>query len=111
MGKKNLLTPAEMEIMEILWTAKQPMSSNDMLLSGKIEKWSSGYLHNVLRSMLKKDAIRVNGIVQSNTQYARMFEPVLTRPEYAARMALSVGITEKELEEVAEALKRQMEER
>ena len=54
MKQKNLLTPSEMEVMEILWAAEGPMTSNDALESGKIDGWSSGYLHNVLRSMLKK---------------------------------------------------------
>ncbi|MDO5539152.1 MAG: BlaI/MecI/CopY family transcriptional regulator [Eubacteriales bacterium] len=107
MKNKNLLTAAEMEIMEILWQNGHPMSSNDILKSGKIEGWSSGYLHNVLRSMLKKEAIRVNGMVQNNTQYARMFEPNLTKEEYAARMAMSVGIDEKSIAHVAVAMARE----
>lgn len=107
MKNKNLLTAAEMEIMEILWQNGNPMSSNDILKSGKIEGWSSGYLHNVLRSMLKKEAIRVNGMVQNNTQYARMFEPNLTKEEYAAKMAMSVGIDESSVARVAVAMARE----
>lgn len=107
MKNKNLLTAAEMEIMEILWQNGTPMSSNDILKSGKIEGWSSGYLHNVLRSMLKKEAIRVNGMVQNNTQYARMFEPNLTKEEYAAKMAMSVGIDENSIARVAVAMARE----
>jgi len=101
---KNLLTAAEMEIMDILWHSDRPMASNEILNSGLIDGWSSGYLHNVLRSMLKKEAVRVNGMVQNNTQYARMFEPQLTKEEYAAKMAMSVGIEEKEIAHVAVAM-------
>lgn len=104
MKNKNLLTAAEMEIMEILWKNGCSMSSNDIMATGDIEGWSSGYLHNVLRSMLKKEAICVNGMVQNNTQYARMFEPKFSKEEYAAKMALSVGIDEKSIAHVAVAM-------
>lgn len=102
--QKNLLTPSEMEVMEILWASDMPMTSNDVLGSGKIDGWSSGYLHNVLRSMLKKDAVRVNGMVQNNTQYARLFEPILTKEEYAAKMALSVGLDKQSIPKVMVAM-------
>ena len=104
MKQKNLLTPSEMEVMEILWAAEGPMTSNDALESGKIDGWSSGYLHNVLRSMLKKEIVRVNGMVQNNTQYARLFEPAMTKEEYAAKMALSVGLDKESVLSVALAM-------
>lgn len=104
MKQKNLLTPSEMEVMEILWAAEGPMTSNDALESGKIDGWSSGYLHNVLRSMLKKEIVRVNGMVQNNTQYARLFEPAMTKEEYAAKMALSVGLDRESVLSVALAM-------
>lgn len=93
-----------MEVMEILWAAEGPMTSNDALESGKIDGWSSGYLHNVLRSMLKKEIVRVNGMVQNNTQYARLFEPAMTKEEYAAKMALSVGLDKESVLSVALAM-------
>ena len=104
MKQKNLLTPSEMEVMEILWAAEGPMTSNDALESGKIDGWSSGYLHNVLRSMLKKEIVRVNGMVQNNNQYARLFEPAMTKEEYAAKMALSVGLDRESVLSVALAM-------
>ena len=100
----NLLTAADMEIMDLLWQSERPVSCTDLLASGKIEGWTSGYLHNVFRSMLKKGAIRVNGMVQNNTQYARTFEPAITRAEYAAKLALSAGINKDEIILVEKAL-------
>ncbi len=104
--KKNLLTDAEREVMEYIWTAEEPLSGNDILEKPPFKEWSSGYLHNVLRSMLKKKVIQVEGLVQSNTQYARTFAPALTREEYAAQMAMSVDgvVNQKSITKVAMAM-------
>ena len=104
--KKYLLTDAEREVMEYIWTSDEPLSGNDILEKSPFKEWSSGYLHNVLRSMLKKKVIQVEGLVQSNTQYARTFAPALTREEYAAQMAMSVGgvVNQKSIAKVAMAM-------
>ena len=104
--KKYLLTDAEREVMEYIWTSEEPLSGNDILEKPPFKEWSSGYLHNVLRSMLKKKVIQVEGLVQSNTQYARTFAPALTREEYAAQMAMSVGgvVNQKSIAKVAMAM-------
>ena len=92
--------------MEYIWTAEEPLSGNDILEKPPFKEWSSGYLHNVLRSMLKKKVIQVEGLVQSNTQYARTFAPALTREEYAAQMAMSVDgvVNQKSITKVAMAM-------
>lgn len=56
--------------------------------------------------MLKKKVIQVEGLVQSNTQYARTFAPALTREEYAAQMAMSVDgvVNQKSITKVAMAM-------
>ena len=104
--KKYLLTDAEREVMEYIWTSEEPLSGNDILAKPSFKEWSSGYLHNVLRSMLKKKVIQVEGLVQSNTQYARTFAPALTREEYAAQMAMSVDgvVNQKSITKVAMAM-------
>lgn len=77
--------------MEEMWTTDKPLTGNDLLSRPQFENWSSGYLHNVLRSMLKKKVIQVDGMVQSNTQYARTFVAAVTREEYTAQTAMAIG--------------------
>lgn len=86
--KKNLLTNAELSIMNILWGRDEPISANELLDMKPFKTWSSGYMHNVIRGLINKNIISVAGMVQSNTQYARTFVAAITREEYIAQVAI-----------------------
>lgn len=86
------LTESELEIMDYFWEDPCSISCNDILNNGGAERWSSGYLHNTIRSMLQKDVIRVTGQEIVGKVWARKFAAVLTREEYAAKFGLSLGI-------------------
>lgn len=86
------LTASELEIMNYFWEDQCDISCNDILNDGGAEKWSSGYLHNTIRSMLKKGVIRVTGQEMKGKVWARKFAASLTREEYAAKFGLSLGI-------------------
>ena len=86
--KSDLLTDAELEIMNILWNKDEPISANELLAIPPFTSWSSGYMHNVIRGLISKDMIKVAGMIQSKTQYARTFVAAITREEYVAHVAL-----------------------
>lgn len=86
--KKDLLTNAELSIMNILWGRDEPISANELLDMKPFKTWSSGYMHNVIRGLINKNIISVAGMVQSNTQYARTFVSAITREEYMAQVAI-----------------------
>ena len=86
--KKDLLTNAELSIMNILWGRDEPISANELLGMKPFKTWSSGYMHNVIRGLINKNIISVAGMVQSNTQYARTFVSSITREEYMAQVAI-----------------------
>ena len=86
--KSDLLTDAELEIMNILWHKDEPISANELLAIPPFKSWSSGYMHNVIRGLIGKDMITVAGMIQSKTQYARTFTATITREEYMAHVAL-----------------------
>lgn len=90
--KKYLLTPNEEEVMEFFWDRGQPMTSVDILASSKDHSWKDNYLNIMLRSLLNKNALQICGTVQYGNQYARLFTPVFTKSEYAAKLAVSRGI-------------------
>lgn len=92
--KKYLLTPNEEEVMELFWSSEQPMTSIDILSSSKDRSWKDNYLNIMLRSLLNKDAIKICGTVQYGNQYARLFTPIFTKAEYAAKLAVSRGIND-----------------
>ena len=86
--KRELLTDAELSVMDILWNRDEPISVNELLNMVHFKTWSSGYMHNVIRGLVNKNLLNVVGLVQSRTQYARTFVAAITREEYMAQVAL-----------------------
>ena len=77
--KEKHLTNTEEELMEIFWANNAPLTSVEILEISAGRSWNGNYLHKMLRALLKKGMIEVCGIVQSKTQYARQFRPVVTK--------------------------------
>ena len=83
------LTKSEMEIMDVLWAQKAPMSRADLLEHDEEKTWKDSSVHILLNSLLQKDAIREAGFVRRSKTYGRTFEPTLTREEYFATTIFS----------------------
>lgn len=98
-------------IMGILWNSEKPMTSVELMEVTQEHSWESGYLHKMLRSLLKKGTVEVCGMVQYGKQYARQFVPTVSKEEYAAKLALSTGITGSSIGKVAVALAEEAENR
>jgi len=109
--KKNpvIMTNSEEVLMGILWSSERPMTSVELMEMTQDHSWESGYIHKMLRSLLKKEIVKVCGIVQYGKQYARQFVPMLTKEEYAAKLALSTGIKGSSIGKVAAALAKETE--
>ena len=78
------LTRSELEIMDVLWAAEQPLSRSDLLESNQEKTWKDSSVHILLNGMLQKGVIREAGFVKRSKTYGRTFEPTLTREEYFA---------------------------
>lgn len=110
MAKKNkYLTGSEEELMELFWSRKEALTSVEILKIATSHSWSDGYLHIMLRSLLKKGMIKVCGTVQYGTQYARQFVSIITREEYAAKVVMSKGLDKSSVAKVAVAMVKEME--
>ena len=83
------LTKSEMEIMDVLWAQKTPMSRADLLEHDEEKTWKDSSVHILLNSLLQKNAIREAGFVRRSKTYGRTFEPTLTREEYFATTIFS----------------------
>ena len=83
------LTRSEMEIMDVLWEAGQPLSRSDLLENNQNKSWKDSSVHILLNGMLQKGVIREAGFVKRSKTYGRTFEPTLTREEYYAATILS----------------------
>lgn len=110
MRKKNeLLTKGEESLMELFWDASEPLTS--MQLSERTDEFNDSYIHKLLKSLIAKNIIEVEGVVPSGKQYARAFQPTMTREEYAAKVMCELGIRdEKAIAKVAVAMVKAAEE-
>ncbi len=79
------LTKSEMEIMDVLWTARMPLSRSDILEQSTEKSWKDSSVHILLNGMLQKGIIREAGVVKRSRTYGRTFAPTMTREEYFAQ--------------------------
>lgn len=108
MDKKQIhLTKSEEQLMNIFWDRSISMTSVEIVQMNIKPTWTNGLVHNMIRSLLKKGMIQECGTVRYATQYARQFQPAMTKEEYAAKLALSVGILKEDVSKVMVALTRE----
>ena len=88
-GVKMELTKSEMEIMDVLWDAGEPLSRSDLLERSGEKSWKDSSVHILLNGLLKKNAIQEAGLVKRSKTYGRIFAPVLSREEYFAQVIFS----------------------
>lgn len=79
------LTKNELEIMEVLWTARCPLTGAEIIQrSGDTKSWKSSSIHILINSLLKKEAIKEHGFVKTGKGYGRTFLPTESGEEYYA---------------------------
>lgn len=83
------LTKSELEIMDVLWNAGEPLSRADLLEHSEEKSWKDSSVHILINGLLAKDAIREAGFVKRSKTYGRLFAPNLTREEYFATTVYS----------------------
>ena len=83
------LTRSEMEIMDVMWENKVPMSRADLLSHSEEKTWKDSSVHILLNGLLQKGAIQEAGLVKRSKTYGRVFVPTLTREEYFATTIFS----------------------
>ena len=88
-GDEMELTRSEMEIMDVLWDAGQPLSRADLLDRAEEKTWKDSSVHILLNGLLTKDAIREAGLIKRSKTFGRIFAPTMTREEYFAQTIFS----------------------
>ena len=83
------LTKSELEIIDVLWDAGEPLSRADLLEHSEGKSWKDSSVHILLNGLLAKNAIREAGFVKRSKTYGRVFAPNLTRDEYFATTIFS----------------------
>ena len=84
MGKKiPRITNSEMQILEVLWDEGEALTSSEIVEVSDDRTWKSSSVHLLLNSLLKKNLVQVAGFKKTTKNYARTFEPSMSREEYS----------------------------
>lgn len=79
------ITASEKEILEVLWDQQDPLTSSEIVDVSENRTWKASSVHLLLNSLLKKGFVQVAGFKKTTKNYARTFEPSMTREEYSIR--------------------------
>ena len=75
------LTKNELEIMDVLWEQKRPLSRGELLSLPENKTWMDSSIHILLNSLLRKGAIREAGYAKCGKTSGRVYEAALSCAE------------------------------
>lgn len=76
------ITNSEQEVLDLLWDTGEPLTSTEIVKMCVNRRWKPSYIHIMINSLLKKEMIKVAGFKQTTKNFARVFEPTMTREEW-----------------------------
>ncbi|MCI9457941.1 MAG: BlaI/MecI/CopY family transcriptional regulator [Oscillospiraceae bacterium] len=78
------MSDTELDILRILWKEGSALSRPEILAKMPDKHWNPNSIHQVLNSMMKKEALKVEGMVQCGRIYGHTYIPCITQEEYIA---------------------------
>ena len=79
---KTRLTKSEMEIMEVLWNEGKALTTSEIVQKSIEKEWKDSSVHLLIKSLMDKGVIKVEGFKKTTKNYARTFIPVKNREEF-----------------------------
>ena len=102
---RKKITDSEREVLELLWNSDEPLTSTEIVRLCVGRTWKSSYIHIMINSLLKKEMIKVAGFKKTTKNYARTFEPTMTRDQWNLfQMKQEKGVTAELLKEMLEMI-------
>lgn len=80
---KDRLSKRELDIMESLWEAEQPLSANDIL--SRIPDITMNTIQPNLKKLMKKGFIEVSGVGYTKNSITRQFMPLISQSKYISK--------------------------
>lgn len=80
-----MLSTNELEVMDLLWSKDCALTRTEIIDLTPDRSWKPSTIHLLLNSLLKKNAIKVDGFKQTGKNYGRTFAAAITREEYTAQ--------------------------
>ena len=82
MKQKIRLTKSEREIMDVLWKQGKALTSSEIIEFSTNRSWGNTSIHLLLKSLLDKSVIEVDGFKRTTKNYARTFKPSISQYDY-----------------------------
>ena len=84
-----MLTKSEEEIMNLLWEVGEPLASSEIVSKSVNRTWRKSYINLLINSLLNKQMIEVVGVKQMTKNYARTFQPTMSKYAYSVNRIFS----------------------
>ena len=84
-----MLTKSEEEIMNLLWEVGEPLASSEIVSKSVNRTWRKSYINLLINSLLNKQMIEVVGVKQMTKNYARTFQPIMSKNAYSVKRIFS----------------------
>ena len=78
------LTKIELEVMNVLWSSDKPLAKSEIAKLCSNKSWKDSYTHLLITGLLKKGAIRENGVKKVGKTWASVYEAEISCEEYYA---------------------------
>ena len=80
-----MLTKSEKQIMDLLWSVDKPLSCAEIVELSGDKTWKDSYVHSLIKSLMKKDVVKIDSFELISRSYARKFAPKVTKEEFYLR--------------------------
>lgn len=78
------LKPKEEQAMKVLWSTAKALSAAEIAEKIPNRTWPVSSIQGILRSLEKKNAVKVDEITKIGKSYGRLFRPTISANEYAS---------------------------
>ena len=87
------MTKSEEQVMNLLWHSDKPLSCTEIIELSADKTWKDSYVHAMIKSLIKKDIVKIASFELISRGYSRLFAPKVNYAEYV----LMSSYTEEEL--------------
>jgi len=78
------LTDIELEVMDVLWKSREPMTASDIVVASPKRTWKDTSIHVILKTLQAKNAVVIDGYVPTTGRTAKTYKAVVTTVQYVA---------------------------
>lgn len=77
-----MMTKSEKQVMDLLWSVDRPLSCSEIVELSGDKTWKDSYVHSLIKSLMKKNIVKIEAFELISRSYARKFAPKVTKEEY-----------------------------